>query len=60
VSRGHPEIQIQEEGFPPDDARTMSPRLNSTEVSILEEEARLALEEYAIQQPPISVGGAKC
>lgn len=50
VPRDHPEIEIQEEEFPPDDARTMSPRRNSAEVERLELEAQQALKEYADQQ----------
>ncbi|EDN10525.1 conserved hypothetical protein [Histoplasma mississippiense (nom. inval.)] len=46
VPRDHPEIEIQEEEFPPDDARAMSPRRNPADVE------RLCREiQEAIQQP---------
>ncbi|KAL5326341.1 hypothetical protein ACEPPN_004025 [Leptodophora sp. 'Broadleaf-Isolate-01'] len=51
VPRDHPEIEIQEEEFPPDDARAMSPRRNSADVERLVQEARQALKEYATEQP---------
>lgn len=52
VLRDHPEIEIQEEEFLPDDARAMSPRRNSADVERLAQEARQALKEYATPQPP--------
>ena len=48
VLRDHPEIEIQQEEFPPDDARAMSPRRNSADVERLGQDARQALKEYAI------------
>ena len=45
VPRDHPEIEIQQEEFPPDDARAMSPRRNSADVNRLGREARETLEE---------------
>jgi hypothetical protein len=51
VPRDHPEIEIQEEEFPPDDARAMSPRRNSADVERLVREARQALMEYETEPP---------
>jgi hypothetical protein len=45
VPRDHPEIEIQEEEFPPDDARTMSPRRSSVDIERLGQEARQTLKE---------------
>lgn len=45
VSRDHPEIEIEEEEFPPDDARTMSPRRNSADLERLGKEARHTIQE---------------
>jgi hypothetical protein len=45
VPRNHPEIEILEEEFPPDDARAMSPRRNSVDVERLGQEARQTLKE---------------
>lgn len=45
VPRDHPEIEIEEEEFPPDDARAMSPRRNSADVERLGKEARQTLQE---------------
>ncbi|KAL2383504.1 hypothetical protein RJZ90_002560 [Blastomyces dermatitidis] len=45
VPRDHPEIEIEEEEFPPDDARAMSPRRNSADVEKLSREAREALQK---------------
>ncbi|PGH00751.1 hypothetical protein GX51_05632 [Blastomyces parvus] len=47
VPRDHPEIEIEEEEFPPDDARAMSPRRNSADVEKLSREAREALQKQA-------------
>lgn len=45
VPRDHPEIEIEEEEFPPDDARAMSPRRNSAYLERLGKEARQTLQE---------------
>lgn len=45
VPRDHPEIEIEEEEFPPDDARAMSPRRNSADLERLGKEARHTLHE---------------
>lgn len=45
VPRDHPEIEIEEEEFPPDDARAMSPRRNSADLERLGKEARHTLQE---------------
>lgn len=45
VPRDHPEIEIEKEEFPPDDARAMSPRRNSADVEKLSREAREALQK---------------
>lgn len=45
VPRNHPEIEIEEEEFPPDDARAMSPRRDSADVERLGKEARQTLQE---------------
>ena len=45
VPRDHPEIEIEEEEFPPDDARAMSPRRNSADLERLGKEARQTLQE---------------
>lgn len=45
VPRDHPEIEIEKEEFPPDDARAMSPRRNSEDLERLGKEAREALKE---------------
>jgi hypothetical protein len=45
VPRDHPEIEIEEEEFPPDDARAMSPRRNLAEIDRLANEAREVLQE---------------
>src|SRR6266536_3292899 len=50
VPRDHPEIEIREEEFPPDDARAMSPRRSPSDVERLGQEVRQNLKEYAIQQ----------
>ncbi|KAJ5132208.1 hypothetical protein N7448_006366 [Penicillium atrosanguineum] len=42
-----PEIEIEEEEFPPDDARAMSPRRNSADLERLGKEARQTLQEQA-------------
>ncbi|EEH11004.1 bZIP transcription factor [Histoplasma capsulatum var. duboisii H88] len=47
VPRDHPEIEIEKEEFPPDDARAMSPRRNSADVEKLSREAREALQKQA-------------
>ncbi|KAL1962051.1 hypothetical protein VTN77DRAFT_637 [Rasamsonia byssochlamydoides] len=47
VPRDHPEIEIEEEEFPPDDARAMSPRRDSADVERLGKEARQTLQEQA-------------
>ncbi|KAJ5406487.1 hypothetical protein N7465_007771 [Penicillium sp. CMV-2018d] len=47
VPRDHPEIEIEEEEFPPDDARAMSPRRNSADLERLGKEARQTLQEQA-------------
>lgn len=46
VPRDHPEIEIEEEEFPPDDARAMSPRRDSADVERLGKEARQTLQEW--------------
>lgn len=46
VPRDHPEIEIEEEEFPPDDARAMSPRRNSADLERLGKEARQTLQEW--------------
>lgn len=48
VPRDHPEIEIEEEEFPPDDARAMSPRRNSADVERLGREARETLQQYVL------------
>jgi hypothetical protein len=45
VPRDHPEIEIQEEEFPSDDARTMSPRRNSADIERLGQELRQTFKE---------------
>ena len=45
VPRDHPQIEIEEEEFPPDDARAMSPRRNSADVERLGREARETLKQ---------------
>lgn len=45
VPRDHPEIEIEKEEFPPDDARAMSPRRNFADVKRLGTQARLTLKE---------------
>jgi hypothetical protein len=45
VPRDHPEIEIEQEIFPPDDARAMSPRRDSADVERLGKEARQTLQE---------------
>ncbi|KAK2841673.1 hypothetical protein FQN49_006021 [Arthroderma sp. PD_2] len=47
VPRDHPEIEIEKEEFPPDDARAMSPRRNSADVEKLGTQARNTLQEQA-------------
>jgi len=47
VNRNHPEIEIQKEDFPPDDARAMSPRRNSEDLERLGKETREALKMQA-------------
>jgi len=47
VPRDHPEIEIEAEEFPPDDARAMSPRRNSADVERLGKEARETLQKQA-------------
>ncbi|KAM5443504.1 hypothetical protein MferCBS31731_001277 [Microsporum ferrugineum] len=47
VPRDHPEIEIEKEEFPPDDARAMSPRRNSADVEKLGTQARHTLQEQA-------------
>ncbi|KAJ5386733.1 hypothetical protein N7509_009274 [Penicillium cosmopolitanum] len=47
LPRDHPEIEIEEEEFPPDDARAMSPRRNSADLERLGKEARQTLQEQA-------------
>lgn len=47
VPRDHPEIEIEQEFFPPDDARAMSPRRDSTDMERLGKEARQILQEQA-------------
>ncbi|KAK2757020.1 hypothetical protein FQN54_004989 [Arachnomyces sp. PD_36] len=47
VPRDHPEIEIEKEDFPPDDARAMSPRRNSADVERLGKEARETLQQQA-------------
>jgi hypothetical protein len=51
VPRDHPEIEIEEEEFPPDDARAMSPRRDSADVERLGKEARQTLQEWVIPRP---------
>lgn len=45
VPRDHPEIEIKQEEFPPDDARAMSPRRNSADVVRLAGGARETLKQ---------------
>ncbi|EDN03643.1 predicted protein [Histoplasma mississippiense (nom. inval.)] len=45
VPRDHPEIEIQEEEFPPDDARAMSPRRNPADVERLCREIQEAIQQ---------------
>ena len=45
VPRDHPEIEIQKEDFPPDDARAMSPRRSSNDLETLSREVRKILDE---------------
>ncbi|KAL1958417.1 hypothetical protein VTO42DRAFT_4518 [Malbranchea cinnamomea] len=47
VPRDHPEIEIEEEEFPPDDARAMSPRRNSADLERFAKEARETLQQQA-------------
>ncbi|KAI9835445.1 MAG: hypothetical protein M1819_002363 [Sarea resinae] len=47
VPRDSPHVELTEEEFDEDDARTMSPRRNSEDVEKMGKEARLALEESA-------------
>ena len=54
VPRDHPEIEIEEEEFPPDDARAMSPRRNSEDLERLGKEARHTLQEWGSLSPPPS------
>jgi hypothetical protein len=58
VPRDHPEIEIEEEEFPPDDARAMSPRRNSADVERLGREARETLQQcvgsFSSSPPPPS------
>jgi uncharacterized protein with von Willebrand factor type A (vWA) domain len=50
VPRDHPEIEIEEEEFPPDDARAMSPRRDSADVEQLGKVARQTLQEWVITE----------
>jgi hypothetical protein len=50
VPRDHPEIEIEEEEFPPDDARAMSPRRDSADVERLGKEGRQTLQEWVITE----------
>ncbi|KMP10228.1 hypothetical protein CIRG_09909 [Coccidioides immitis RMSCC 2394] len=50
VPRDHPEIEIQEEEFPPDDARAMSPRRNPADVERLCREIQEAIQQQALLQ----------
>ncbi|KAK2744601.1 hypothetical protein FQN57_004206 [Myotisia sp. PD_48] len=47
VPRDHPEIEILEEEFPPDDARAMSPRRNRADCELLYQEAKASLRRQA-------------
>ncbi|MCJ1483550.1 hypothetical protein MMC06_003718 [Schaereria dolodes] len=47
VSRDHPQVELQHEEYPPEDARAMSPRRNSTETEKLGEEARISIQAHA-------------
>ncbi|WEW58938.1 hypothetical protein PRK78_004406 [Emydomyces testavorans] len=47
VPRDHPEVEIEKEEFPPDDARAMSPRRNSADIERLGREARETLKQEA-------------
>lgn len=45
VTADHPNIEVQDEEYDEDDARSMSPKRTSAEVARLEEGARAALQE---------------
>ncbi|KAI5294672.1 hypothetical protein KEM52_003490 [Ascosphaera acerosa] len=47
VPSDHPQIEVDEQEFPPDDARAMSPRRNSADVEKLSREARETLQQQA-------------
>lgn len=51
VPRDHPDIEMKEENYPPDDARAMSPRRSSVEIEKIGAEARKALQRYTFPLP---------
>lgn len=48
VPRDHPDVEIRNEVFPPNDARAMSPRRSSLEIEKLGEDARRSLQLWVI------------
>jgi short coiled-coil protein len=50
VDRDSSQLELTDEVYDEDDARTMSPRRNSQDVQKMGEQARRALEEYAIAE----------
>jgi hypothetical protein len=57
VDRDSSEVELTDEIYDEDDARTMSPRRNSRDVQKMGEEARRALEEYAVAGAPAKATG---
>jgi len=45
VSRDSPQVELEDEHYNPDDARSMSPRRDSEEVARMSDDARQALQE---------------
>lgn len=48
IPRESPAVEIREESYEPDDARAMSPRRSSVEIDKMGDDARAALEQYAL------------
>lgn len=46
VPRDHPEVEMRNEEYPPEDARGMSPRRNSEDLEKLGQETRRSLKAY--------------
>ena len=48
IARDNPNVEIQNETYPPDDARAMSPRRSISDTEKLGEETRASVKRYVV------------